>query len=248
MTRKPKRPAPRIQSDLKYWLQDAWLGDIKLPDWQRAEAYPKTGDALTWLQWAWEFLRRNHEYVATWHEGFVDWEQADQLPWLEYPEKEKKPNSWDHPAEFSRFGLLEPLDPNKSARDLGCDLPFRPAKVQVHLGPGRKEFDLTRNEAVIVNTENTELPVKQQLERAKHQLPLQDWRAHGRLRNRGEYPMYLRVLDAHIAGVKQPSKIAAVLHPRNELGRYRVRSHLEQAAALCWGGYRRLIAKAEPGS
>jgi hypothetical protein len=197
-------------------------------DWRNPADYEYTA-GLTLHQWAWEFLRRNPEYQATW-ERFKDADQATRL---------KAAQHWgmsylvdpDLAAPESRYGFLEA------------------AQVTIMFSWNQ----VPKDDRYIVLMFDLELPATPQLidaegvvrtlqesRRTVRKLPVRSTTARAQ---RDLYPEYVRVLDASSDGLGARA-IGKALYPKlsdPEAQRGRVRDILDRARELAAGGYRELL-------
>jgi hypothetical protein len=113
-----------------------------LPDWRRAELYPKD---LTPQGWAWEFIRRDLFYWDDWDSRASD------------------------DGVQARWGLARLYDPAKSAVELGEALRFVPWQPRVHQGAHPLRIEVWAPQIAIVF--DPSLPMAPQIEAARRRLP-----------------------------------------------------------------------------
>ena len=232
-------------------------------DWRREESYAFTAN-LDGTGWAWQFLRRNPEYrrdyawfIATWRALETDYGVPPERDFFRW---KQDPRAWRAEAELAACGtdacpgendqiLIEcwmgakwgfrqfPTDP---ALEQPETLAWREQPIQVALiepgitGPWpRERISLTFALA---------LPLELQLESARRQLAL----SRHALAKAGKLPALtirqgapgwrigLRILDGLEAG-EDPTRLAVVLM------RTDIQRDIDEARALCTGGYLRLL-------
>jgi hypothetical protein len=223
-----------------------------VPDWLAAAEYAV---ARSGVEWAWEFLRRNHKYRAFWRERikpYIDLSPGSPSPCRIY--KNARGESWPYLQELQdRFGVDVPNPPSCSAPcyflanstryagfDCGSDLeiygtkwvniPLRGTEVAVVIDPAR--------------------PLQKQIE-AISRLGLDKQKSLPepvRLSRRSpHWETYLRLLDARDAGMKR-ARIEDVLFAEldndyPERRRSKTFDNFERAARRIRDeGYRELVA------
>jgi hypothetical protein len=212
-------------------------------NWRTPSDYHYTKD-LSYKVWAWEFLRRNHDYRADWRSWGLDNDHRDDEGLARAT------------SAAAKWGLLVPLDPMERGDRIARESPsddFVWWRSELLSG---NVFALNKNhasETVPALPEHIELigfnmgkPVDQQIQQARRVL--------SRLRQaRGDKPRpaktkghvkkwttYLRALDAKGSG-EALKEIAAVLLG-DPLAATDVADTIAQAERLSDSGYRLIIA------
>lgn len=197
-------------------------------DWKQPQAYAFC-DALTSAQWAWEFLRRNPEYQQQWQQFWQTW-QALEAAYGKPPNRDfcawkNDPRSWV-PASECADGECR-IDEDKVLIEcaLGARWGFHkfPANPEDDdpVGEGRLSWRPQKNDPLpAVDTDfeakaeqlalvfDLSLPLRAQLDQARHQLQLESSRRRreGMLMPKRVATMkdhwitLLRVLDAQAVG------------------------------------------------
>lgn len=188
-------------------------------DWKKAGEYPEIGARLSPKRWAWEFLRRNPAYQDEREALFQHrrqhreqtqldlqfarrWHLAETSPYL-------APDPFADPAKVLRFVRFEktpeafsppiwhPVTPDINA-------PERVFLVDVRL-PIDGQIEAIKRAALHYQNQLVEKGVID----APQEINV---RAN-------EWPIYLRLLDAELAGVTDTKKIAAVIYPGQHTGK-----------------------------
>ena len=174
------------------------------PDWRKKSSYEHLNTHFL-SQWAWEFLRRNPEYIKDWSQSEAKYEIKLALKW-------------------SINGLLK--DPAKTYQDIKQNLDgigFDPPGGFETLIMGKTEEEKKHLYAGLPNFEtgkqsfefNFFLPINPQLKAAKEMLLKLQKRAKGRKAFKprpNEWIILLRVLDAKTEGTRD-KEIAEILFP-----------------------------------
>ncbi|MFM9890730.1 MAG: transcriptional regulator domain-containing protein [Rickettsiales bacterium] len=224
-----------------------------LPDWRDVTQYPDSKKTSA-AQWAWEFLRRNQKYQAMYDEyvrpftdeyGTIDNEAA-------YTYEKKKRRQEILAAKKTRktvyilgpinsfqksFGLLIPIAPEYSDQKPSFESHWmRVFKGSDSLESRTVSVEVGKHEAYLYF--RTDMPIEQQLERAKRTLKIinkTNPKKLPRLR-KAEFQSLLRMLDGEAMGVKT-KEMAKVLYPKVQAGPYgtavqRIYQGLERAKQL----------------
>lgn len=192
---------------------------MKKPDWRKPEDYDSL-DNLTPSQWAWEFLRRNEEYIKAWNRYIEYLSSPDDSA---QPVSEELWGAW----KWGLKGLY--LDPYERHRNVEF-LPLGGEEALMTFHPPEKEGDgvryvgyLGRQKAGKIIVEfDVSLPIKKQLHvvektLSRHHRELKDCGVAVRdtpklRRDPDEWKILLRVLDAKAAGMRD-KEIAHALFP-----------------------------------
>ena len=173
------------------------------PDWRRKQSYePLRENTLN--QWAWEFLRRNPEYIEDWKKNSDDnfsvalkWGIAGLLkdPAKTYQDIKQDPDGigFDPPGGFETT-LMDKTEEEK--KHLYAGLP--------NFETGKQSFEF-----------NFYLPINPQLKVAKKMLLRLQERGKGRKAFKprpDEWIILLRVLDAKAEGIRD-KEVAEILFP-----------------------------------
>ena len=184
------------------------------PDWKNEQKYPNPRNTSP-EEWAWEFVRRNHEYQKD-YESLVAGlpplkTQKDN--WSKY-----EPVNKEIRKHFSqKFGVSYARSPSKR---FSKNLKFERQPVII-TKPRIKKYEINYGE-VLVSFDLLK-PINPQLKKIKIELEKQKDIFHeiykepeNKKRAQTEkYQTYLRVLDAKYAKVKN-SEIAKILYPDEE--------------------------------
>lgn len=215
------------------------------PDWRNPDDYPSP-DNTNMDMWAWEFMRRNHDFLRDCEAVLGEHEtmyRENRLPtgWNESP-LGKVLHRWGVKTPYSavpgwaeKFGSpmgFEKFPRHLSFGKLSDESPYIHYCAQ-HLGRVPLEFDVMA-------------PIGPQLERAKaileatrHQKDIKDRGV--RTRNNEAvrmFPHYLRLLDAKTDGIGN-ARLAEFFW----LGDDTISKQIEKAEALRDGGYKQLLEK-----
>lgn len=241
-----------------------------LKDWRDQIQYQYTEDHTLRL-WAWEFLRRNENYVKEWQEelpgGLMRIENIlnnNGMPWDN--KKHLKDYTPDKPdfhipsmTPRERWGIMAYVNPDQDKPSFRAltflSDTFHTASLTNDTRNGmnrndEKETHIFLNQYEIAYAFNMELPLKPQMEKAKKflsriqkEFKLQIKKSK---RHKDNWLTYLRILDAYSEGVK-PAIIAKILFPKipNEHPDYngtnRVKDSYNQAMELVNGGYLKIV-------
>ncbi len=225
-------------------------------DWRDANAYPKSGDALTIRQWWWQFTRRNPEYRRLWQERQplrqefsernIEWCRAMaandgcslEIEIEHQWSKHLFPG--DLPNLREKFGLTAFLDPRADRVD---DLKLRsfqhtegaPAHVAYfNIRALEKDQD---DENFYLLRFDLKRPIPEQLEAAgKHLIEMQR-HASGKAvkwhRDTDKWPLFLRALDARDTSEKATfEEMAATFWPKEEPSAQKARDTFNAAHKL----------------
>jgi hypothetical protein len=198
------------------------------PDWREAAAYPTRASPY---RWASEFLIRNAEFRGQWHEA------------CEAIERTPGPRTRQAALELlHHWGVAGPV--LKAWRDrTALDSPFIFEIPPYSLGT---RWRLAKDaHHLVAFAFDVRVSLEAQIARAKSALlayrrgyrSSREAAALGAQRQRADYALLLRVLDARDAHVPFAA-IAATLFPRQAGGADRVRKLYARACALRDGGYR----------
>lgn len=201
--------------------------DWGVPDWENAAAYPRYSGATAPMSWAWEFLRRNHDYRRFWADEVMPFVMPDgsvdcdaSVGKYKSEEVDGKWSEWGVNQEaIRRFGLLLwPQDPRSGPTgwplikgneiyEFGNSLYQHEVTIETSREKVGYIFDLTRP---------LEPQFEQALQAARRK---QAYRIQcGHLKKKfvrlqtSLYPAYLRLLDAEDADVDR-RQIEAALFP-----------------------------------
>jgi len=108
----------------------AWL-----PDWTKPETYPDHGDSS--IFWAWEFIRRNPQYIA-------DFKHFNEVPWIWPPEPDNPEGGGHTPKGCGRsfnsdapmlYFYADPpaLSPEETVGDYTRRTGIEPVQLECHL-------------------------------------------------------------------------------------------------------------------
>jgi|GEM_PF-2705051 len=196
-----------------------------IKDWEQKDNYNFPEDFPD-KRWAWEFLRRNTDYQECWEEALSTFSQEPSARW-------KDPSSHDFVIEDNRaydFGLATGL--LNPATDKPLLLNFIPERgVQFFTGTGDELIGPLPSGTVAVIFEIGE-KIGPQIEMAKQRLShvqatkqlvfekgyvaqdatIQPVPVKSRRLHKGNWALYLQVLDARLAGVGN-SEIGKTLFP-----------------------------------
>jgi hypothetical protein len=176
-----------------------------MPDWRDPNAYPAD---LTLTQWRWQFLRRREDYREDWN-AFHPVCQARYLTAFRGFKVPMGIRSWeDHTARFAdmpgcreKYGTKFLLNPDEPQPALGLFVREAPYEVSF---ASAESFDRYREADVRLIAFELGASIPEQIEKAKHYLlTLQSERRGGRhdsRKHQRKWPLYLRVLDARVAG------------------------------------------------
>jgi len=210
------------------------------PDWRDKKAYP-TVHGTRRLQWAWEFLRRNDEYLQLWTAVVQpDFKAADLDSMWERAQRAQRAASthrvkayFDHRrGEFKdRFFIATFPRPPPWEKEAKLLFPYDLIHYEEATGSGPKDVIGWLWEDEIVIWFNRRWPLAPQLENARKRLQSYA-RSIGQRRMRVDhFANYLRILDGAYAGATV-RQIADVIYRDHEHNQQRVRYELAVAKRL----------------
>lgn len=242
------------------------------PNWRDARAYAFC-DSLSREAWAWQFLRRNPDYRHEWKIFRSTW-RALEADYGAPPDRDFQ--AWQRdPRAYVTVGLDEaagdcrvdedrvliecalgarwgfykfPLDPDTERPVIGEQLTWREVPQDVIVVHAEDDAYLSDDPARIALGFDLDLPLRDQLERAKRHLlatqrgRVRDGRVHMRsiIALAGDWRRYLRCLDGLAAGA-DPGELGEVLD--------RTAAEIEvdsrEARRLRDGGYREILTVPE---
>ena len=220
-----------------------------IPDWRDASAYPRPDTPPQWF--AWEFLRRNPEYIAGWQRFAALGQPEDDDAEIQ---QERAASAIARP-----WGLSWPADPASDA------LPdWEKSTARIHLpGPGDDHLTPTASARTgkVAYTFDLSMPIAPQIESAINHLRRRAarWRRDNPQRapapsragkaDGGRFVEMLRILDADARDAK-PADIIAALWPGEPNGypdyplRKRLNERRRAAHEYRGGKYRELPLRA----
>ena len=240
--------------------------------WHEPQQYTFTA-VLDSAGWAWEFLRRNPEYRRDWAWFRATWDTLEarygKAPNRDFVRWKKDPDAYrsaddsagDCRADCDRL-LIEcwmgekwgfykfPLDPASERPQAGLQLHWREVEQVMPVVEDAASPYLEPVDTRIALGFDLDMPLREQLERAKRLLQARQ----GRLRRsgaismqtvagrRGDWTLMLRILDGVASGADL-IEIARVLGAglQKPLQEADITALHERAQALMQGGYRRLL-------
>lgn len=234
--------------------------DWNVPDWHGLIDYPCFKGSRAPAAWAWEFLRRNHDYRAFYVEHRNLFELVDDDDGKGVLCEGAIFDSLR--AQFGIDVLFPPWSTNLSIQErfLGKPHDLMPMREFVHNESGKEpffRFMKVRQSVLVKENEvyfyiDLDMPLTPQVARiakdAKKLLGVHKKKGvWGKLAEIKTYINYLRILDAYDAGAK-PKEIGEVLFPNlsNDFPdrdrSNKLRNDLREAKRLRDGGYRVLAA------
>lgn len=214
--------------------------DWGVPNWLDAGLYPQPTGPFALLDWAWQFLRRNHEYRRVWLDKVA--------PFLE--EDGALSEDYVHPAEFGKFGLSlawphSPADDHRGEFDFAATWVKEIRRVK---GGGSRNVRLADHEVAYVfdlskPLEPQIINIRKQVDSTQKRWLKKTGSTLEPVRARTDkYVIYLRILDADDAGALD-KEIGSVLYQNLSGDQLRdtLRKHRDAARSLRDGGYRDLI-------
>lgn len=196
-------------------------------DWKNSKDYEFT-KKLNDEQWAWEFLRRNKDYIKEWETEFSLWrEKIKQLAPNELIKKYGVFETDQNNTHFfipskkaqTKWGLEHGyINPAQDSPDLNIPLSFLPSYGQMIWTDSDQEsinIELRKNEIAV--TFDLSLPVKPQIKLIEKNLRKIQQKETKKVKHpkqhKGNRTLYLRILDAPYESMKQ-KEIAAILFPK----------------------------------
>ncbi|MGE4421491.1 MAG: DUF2285 domain-containing protein [Pseudodesulfovibrio sp.] len=180
-------------------------------DWTKDEDYEDCA-AFSNRKWAWEFIRRSHDYLADWEDASEPFKLGDKYhtsDWIQGQEQHpdggaivapNDPRLFIRSPHAERWGLWAMIPPWQDKPGQICFLERFNSKATITM-----DFDL-------------EIPLEPQLEKLKSYLV---GRQQGQVKHpkkvRDMWPTYLRALDGKAAGAKH-REIAGLLIPHHQDG------------------------------
>jgi len=228
------------------------------PDWKKSEDYPPINGTSP-ERWAYEFLIRNQKFVA-------DLEAAKKEPIIK---PDGRPIGWNETPVgkvLKQYGINYPMLPGwleKTGGDSPLIFEKHPRYVpsykvvksgglfNEHVVGKYYHISLEMPQRAVLEFDLTS-PINPQIERAKKMLKENQKGLSGEKRSSGKsivrlYPWYLRVLDAHSAGIRR-AKICEVLSEQYKPGVSDddLRNWKLEAERLRDGGYREIVRNPNP--
>lgn len=245
---------------------------MHLPDWRQPQNYSYT-ESLSVEQWAWEFLRRNRGYQQDWQWFWATWRLLEarygKPPERDFQRWKRDPAAYRIVDEASgecrvdqdkvliecwmgaKWGFYKfPLDPATQQPVIGEQLTWREADESAQLVEDADSTYLDGQAGHVALGFELDLPLRRQLELAKHFLQVRQ----ARLRREGTITMrlvssqkgrwcaMLRLLDGLQAGDDLDSVYPVVREQTGGLdGDSPAATLLNEAGKLVNGGYREML-------
>jgi hypothetical protein len=231
-------------------------------EWEDAKNYDYT-KSHTDEQWGWEFLRRNPKYKKDWEAALTRYLEEKKMPLQARPVKSEYYYNWSKdylniPLRsgdnvFEKWGIPYYINPiNESPAAYVFDLLVPPYLLMGNKHPLYTQMEVTPDS----NLKDTQLailidlsrPVIPQLDEAKKcllllkKLPLiKNTRPK---KNRELWVMYLRMLDATIAGATRKKALPIIFTKKADCTSESIwNERLKQAKTMTVSGYRSLMLK-----
>ena len=244
----------RINSNDGPSIDDAKPGSFDLlikPNWKDPNDYPteEEAKAASLDLWAFQFLRRNADFVA-------EYEEARKQP---HPRKtsEGDPIGWSQSpvgVVLKKWGIDSPMPPewiNAGVSDSPLVFDKYPVYAWSAGNDGNRIKLLPARDGLVVFGFNLSDPIGPQIKRAKAMLLLNQKSFEGPKRTGSRprvllFPNYLRVLDALAENVTSYKMVDVFAEEIDDVGEDTIRNWIKAAKALRDGGYRNLAPSPKP--
>ena len=167
------------------------ISDWGVPDWREADQYPAT-DSLTHRQWRWQFLRRRPEFREEWQAGVRDGKLWFDTVMTGDPERCKR-----------EYGTVTVFDPRRDYNDGALYQRFTRVNTAVEGVSYELSERWTESGLALFRFDLTQA-LRPQITKAEVGLKALQKERFGTKNTpkpkRGNWPLYLRALDAKDAG------------------------------------------------